>query len=223
MEKILVIDDNEYFLEGFADILDDYYKITSCSNSTSCLDYIGTDMYNAIVVDIHMPIWDGYSVIERIKSQPKYNGCPIILMSSDLNVAKKIKGLEIEVDDIIDKAMSPEEIIIRIKNKVEHFNENNSRSSLDIGNMTIHRSLYQVFIDGEEIPLTHNEMKILLCLVDENGSLIPREEVVKKVWPDKVVGDGTLNTHLSNLRKKIKNFSGKINCVRDAGVCILVD
>lgn len=221
MDKILLVDDHALFLEEMTIALSDYFKVDSTNSSLEAVDILSKNEFKAIVIDLHMPMIDGFSLIEKIRESSNYNGCPILLLSGSLNNDKKIQALRIEFDEVLSKSMSVDQIVIRLKNRIAHFKKHFTSAVYTIGNLKINREIYEVKINNETIPLTKNEIKILIQLVEKVGTVVTRKEIVNAIWPEKEIGEGALNTHISNIRKKIKGFDGAIRCIREKGVTIL--
>lgn len=221
MDKILLVDDHALFLEEMTGALSEFFEVKSTNSSLEAVDILGKDEFKAIVIDLHMPMIDGFSLIEKIREHSRYNGCPILLLSGSLNNDKKIQALRIEFDEVLSKSMSVDQIVVRIKNRIAHFKKHFTSAVYTIGNLKINREIYEVQVNSETISLTKNEIKILIHLAEKVGTIVPRDEIVSRIWPGKEIGEGALNTHISNLRKKINEFNGVIRCIREKGVTIL--
>lgn len=212
MKTLFILDDDKNQLDYLKDILSNDFIITTESNPIQALKWIETNFPDAMIIDIHMPIINGFDFIESMKSKNLKYLPKIFILSSDTRVETKIKGLSLGVKDFLWPDMSKEEIVIRIKNQLEE-NQN-----LKFKNIYIDKDNLIASIENEKLDLTLIEFKVLSYLIANQSRIPTREEIKSYTWPDMVVLDKTLNTHLTNLRNKLAPAQVEIKSIKGEGI-----
>ncbi len=113
---ILVVDDIPDTLAEISELLKDYYHVKVANNGEKALEIVAADhQLSLILLDIMMPGMDGYEVCQRLKADPKTQDIPVIFLSAKVEMADKIRGLELGAVDYISKPLSPPIALARIK------------------------------------------------------------------------------------------------------------
>lgn len=215
MNQILIIDDNLQQLDFLKNQLCDVFKIETFSNPIDALNMCKRNSFDAIVVDLHMPIINGVDFIKQFRTfNQEFKN--IFILSSDNSQNAKISALNLGAIDFLWPEMSREEIILRIKNQII-----NSNHILTYKNIKIDLKNLIVFINQEKIDTTLIEFKLLKSLTSYPNQVISRDDLKNSVWPGMVVLDKTLNTHLTNIRSKLANTNIEIKSVKNEGIILV--
>ncbi len=119
--KILLVDDDPDFLEATKLVLEsEAYEVITALNGDEGLQKAGTERPDLILLDIIMPVTDGFMVAERLKQDPKLSGIPVLMLTSFSERAAETsiavsRGLTLEAEDYIDKPVSPAELLKRVR------------------------------------------------------------------------------------------------------------
>lgn len=221
MKSILVLDDDVSQLNYMTKILGTEFKISTYNNSIEAYTSLKENHFDALIIDYHMPIINGLEFIKKIKNIKNFNSS-LFILSSDSSSDTKIQALNLGIKDFLWPQMNKEELVLRIKN---HLNFENSSSTnqlfkhyrdiqIDMNNMS-------ASIKGQKIELTLIEFKILSYLIGLATNIVDRQLLKKFTWPDCVVLDKTLNTHLSNLRIKLINSQVEIKSIKGEGIILI--
>lgn len=216
--KIVYFDDQPLNIVCYQEFLKDQFNIIGVSDSTSYLDVIKNEGPHLYLIDVHMPVMDGHTLGQKIQDHPLYNGCPIIYISGDETIENKIKSYQRGGADFISRHLSPEEVMIRIMNKVKFFVENSGYFQL--GNLDLDMKSLVVRINHEAIDLTLIELRLLAHVLRAYPQILTREILLQEIWQDDSVKPGTINTHLTHLKSKIQKWDHQIK-VREENVLIL--
>jgi|GEM_PF-1039613 len=120
-EKILIVDDIEINLEALAmNLMEKGYNVTKALSADEALKLLNTGLYNLIISDVMMPEMDGYTLVQKIRGQEKYHSVPVILLTAKTRLEDKRKGFEVGADDYIVKPFEIGELLLRIRNALEH-------------------------------------------------------------------------------------------------------
>lgn len=216
--KIAYFDDDVSNLKLYSNFLSNEFKLDLFHNPHSYKEAINGS-YSAILIDVYMPGMDGLELYDKIKSHPEYNQCPVLFISSDVSDEIKCKTLASGGADFIQRLMKEEEMLLRLKNRVKSFQEN--QNIFNLGSVKLNLSELKVYLNSKCVDVTLIELKILKVLIKSYPALITREELCKEVWPDQFVQSSTLNTHLSNLRGKFKDWEFEMSSVKMKGIQIV--
>lgn len=205
-EKILVVDDET----SISDIIEynlkkDGYETSAVHDGKQCLDIVNAENFDLIILDIMMPVMDGFSVLKEIR---KTSNIPIIILTAKEDEVDKILGLELGADDYVVKPFSIRELTARVKailrrRTVDAKNETNQISS---EGLEIDIERYEIKKNGEIIDLTLREFELLKFLAKNPGQVFSREELLDKVWDYEYYGDiRTVDVTVRRLREKIED------------------
>ena len=159
----------------------------------------------AILLDVMMPLKDGYEVCRSIRSK---SGVPIILITARGEDYNKIMGLDIGADDYIVKPFSPSEVMARLRAVLRRFEktgvDENKENILRINNMVVNLEEYSFMIDGKRVPLTKKEIETMWTLASNPNKVFTRDNLLDSLWGYDYYGDSrTVDSHIKRLRAKL--------------------
>lgn len=172
-----------------------------------------------IILDIMLDGEDGYEILSRLKASPKTANVPVIMVSAKTTEIDKVRGLDLGADDYISKPFGVLELIARIKAKL--------RKSTPVANVisykgiTINDDERTVTINGKVKELTLKQYELLKLLVSEPQKVLPRDDILDKVWGENYGETRTLDIHVGTLRKIIADSGAKIATIRGVGYKIV--
>lgn len=210
---LLYIDDQPQNIDSLKLLLADKFEVIGSSDPAKYDHLLTTHKPHAILLDVHMPQMDGYCLYTKIIEHPNFNDCPIIFISGDLSDENRIRSHSSGGVDFFNRDMRPDELVLRLLSRVKHFQQNAIR--LSVGNLTMDFEALKVFIDGKSVELTLLEMRILGALLRIHPGLIIKAEVIKKVWGEENVKPGTLNTHFSLIKPKLRAWDFEFKSKED--------
>lgn len=220
MNRILYIDDSVTNLEIFKEKFSHAFDINLSSNPTKIFNILQGSKFDAIILDIHMPILDGFEILEVLR-ESRFSNIPVLLYTSDELQVIRYKALASNACDIIYRTLTDKEIELRIKNKITLFKQKNKHEKhLKLNSLALNLETQVAFHNDINLNLTPIEFKILKTLIKNYPEKITRDQLVKKSWDQETVLDRTVNTHLTNLRNKLPEFEFAIESYRGTGVSI---
>lgn len=161
-----------------------------------------------VLLDIMMPKLDGFEVLRRIRKESKV---PAIMATAKVQDYDKILGLELGADDYVTKPYNPMEVVARIKAQLRR-NYDYGRESeekqetIHLFSLTLNLAEAVLLKNGQEIPLTGTELRILELLMKNPGRVYTKQQIFEYAWEDPYMGDdNTVMVHISNLRGKIED------------------
>lgn len=230
MEKtrmhVTIIDDNKDLLEVLSSSLGDTFSLDTFSLDTFSepekgLDFIRNNHTDAILLDLHIPGKDGFQVYEEVKKAK--SNLPILFLTGDSDLDSRVKGLEIGADDFLIKPVATEELIARVKNRISLSKRNvQNNKVIKFKDLSIDLDGHQVILTGQPVRLTPKEYQLLLVLAQNPNRVIHKDDLIQMLWKDVHVEVNNLDTHFSNLRRKLRPFSGHIKTLKNLGYVLRI-
>jgi two-component system alkaline phosphatase synthesis response regulator PhoP len=160
------------------------------------------------VLDIMMPGTDGLEVCRQLRSAPATATLPIVMLTAKAAEVDRILGLEIGADDYITKPFSPRELVARVRAVLRRAHGEDAPAPHEVferGRLRIDFDTYEVFIDGESVPLSLREFELLKFFVRHPHRVYDRLQLLDLVWGrDTFVEPRTVDVHIRRLRKRIE-------------------
>lgn len=218
---ITIVDDILENLELYDDLLSPTFEIKLIQRPMELMSYLENSATDLVLLDIHMPDINGFELYERLKN--KHPELPVIFLSSDPSEDALVKGLNLGADDFILKPVSLKELVARIKNRINHKRrQGTDQNQIIIDSFTLHCDMQMAEIEGEKVQLTPIEYKLIHLLAKSPNKIFSREYISKLLWPDVHVQNQNIDTHLSNLRKKLHPFSKNIKTIKSRGYILRI-
>ena len=222
--RLLVVEDEKKLNDLITKKLEkEYYGVDSCFDGEEAIRYVEGTEYDAIILDIMLPKFDGFEVIKRIRA--KKNKVPILLLTARDNIDDKVKGLDYGADDYLVKPFIFKELMARIRVLLRR-NSGNADNVVTIANLKVDLDAKTVFRDGVLIKLSGREYSILEYLIRNKGKILPRERIEDHIWNYEYEGGtNVIDVYIRYLRKKIDDsYTPKlIHTIRGLGYVLRVD
>lgn len=218
---IAYIDDSKSNLEALSHFLSSEFQVDCFLSCDEFLTKYPMRQYEAILVDLHMPKKNGFETYEAIVNHNDYNGCAVLIISSDDSVEARVKSFELGAVDFLNRSSSIEQIIARINSKIHFFKKH--RSIIEFENLRIDRTQLKVFLDRQELSMTFTEIKFLSHIISHFPKKISKEKMAKFIWGEAIVLDNTLYTHIFNLNSKLSTWPYEIRVLKGLGAIALVE
>lgn len=224
-QLILVIDDEA----GVRELLSDALKLAGFETATAADAMIAQTMLRSIkpdllIVDINMPLMDGFEFIERIRGNG--DNTPALMLSARGDRADITRGLTLGADDYVTKPFGLEELVLRVRAILRraHFTEA-TPTVLSCGPITLDEESHKVTFNEEVIDLSPTEFRLLHVLLESKGRVLSKTLLLDEVWGINFETETTVvDTYISYLRKKLHKdgFEG-IRTVRGVGFQLLLE
>ncbi len=204
-QLIMIIDDEA----GMRDLLADALKLAgfetaTASDGMNALTQLRTSKPDLLIVDINMPMMDGFELIERIRGNG--DNTPALMLSARGDRADITKGLTLGADDYMTKPLQGlEELVLRVKAILRRSQYTVSTpTNLSSGPITLDSDSHQVTFNGDVVELSPTEFRLLHVLLESKGRVLSKAYLLDEVWGITFESESTVvDTYISYLRKKL--------------------
>lgn len=211
--KILIVEDdidiNNLILKTLSK--KGYEVIQAFSGSEGSLR-LSMEDFDMVLLDLMLPGRSGEELIKDIREKIDI---PVIAISAKISLEDKVNVLNIGADDYITKPFELEEILARVNSQLRRYKKfekipKDNKNDYKFKDIVLKEESREVTVKGEHISLTAHEFDILSILIKNPDKVYSRESLYEQVWKSGYYGeDNTVNVHVSNIRKKIKQISSE--------------
>ena len=204
--KILVVDDDLDIIEILKYNLNNSgYFVKSANNGIKAIKKAKKFLPDIILMDVMMPEMTGIEACSEIRKIDQLRNTIIIFLSARSEDYTQISAYDAGADDYISKPVKPKILLKKISNIAKKIKlEKTNPKILDLGSLKINREEYIVVKNKNEIILPRKAFELLFLLASKPERVFKREEIMNHVWGTQVVvGDRTIDVHISKLREKI--------------------
>lgn len=204
--KILIVDDEKDVLEILEyNISRAGYNVFTAENGEIALSVVKKEQPHLIILDVMMPIMDGYDTCTEIRKLPNTKKTIVVFLSARNDDYSQIIGFEAGGDDYVTKPINPKVLLSRIKAllKRSSFFESDNEDILTYKSYTINKTEYTLYKDGKEINLPKKQFEILRLFFSRPNHVFSRDQIFETIWGnDVIVGSRTIDVHIRKIREK---------------------
>ena len=200
MTTILLVEDDAVLRDGLTELfVREGYQVIPAGNLRDAREKLTGDV-QAVVMDVGLPDGDGVSLCREWREAG--DSRPILFLTAKGEEFDVVRGLDNGGNDYVTKPFRMQELLSRVR--VLMRSAQPAKPAVSRGGFIVDRERMQVLKDGEALPLTLTEYKILAMLM-EHANVVPRERLLEVLWDDggKFIDDNTLSVHMSRLREKV--------------------
>ena len=216
MRLLVVEDDPDLNRQLVAAFTDAGYAVDTAKDGEEG-HYLGdTEPYDAIVLDIGLPVMDGVSVLEKWRRAGRKT--PVLILTARDRWSDKVAGFDAGADDYVSKPFHMEEVLARIRALVRR-SAGQASSEFVCGPLMLDTKSARVTVDGKAIKLTSLEFRLLSYLMLHKGRVVSRTELVEHLYDQDFDRDSnTIEVFVGRLRKKLG--VDLLRTIRGLGYCI---
>ena len=203
MTKIKIIEDDLSIASELKEILDrSGYLVEVTEDFSTILDQIKQEQPNLILLDINLPKINGAVLLQQIR---KESNVPVIMLTSKNSEVDEVLSMSYGADDYITKPYNPTILLLRIGAVLKRTERKTEKLSYYDLEVIPEKGILRQ--DKNEIILTKNEMIIFLYLLQKQGKIVTRDELMTDLWNnDEYINDNALTVNISRLRSKLKEI-----------------
>ena len=221
-KRILVVDDERDIVELLRyNLAKEGYDVATAHTGKEALEKVAS-LPDLILLDVMMPVMDGFETCKRLKSDPRTTSIPVLFLTASANEVDEVLGLELGAEDYIQKPISPRKLVARIKTALRRpVHASSEKSELPViksGRLEIDRAGITVRIGKKEVFFPRKEFEILALLAAHPGKVFSRDMLLQSIWgSDVVVIDRTIDVHIRKIREKLGDDASAIETIKGVG------
>ena len=219
MAVILVVDDEKKINDLISMNLEMVgHRAIQAFTSKEALEWNQRAELDLVLLDIMLPGEDGYSILEKLKSNQETRDIPVIMVTAKEAEYDKVRALDSGADDYITKPFGMMEFIARVKAVLRRAAKQAGKKEYTYKGLTIHVDRHQVFDRERAVELTLKEFELLRYLMENQGIVLSRDQILEKIWGYEYAGETrTVDVHIRTLRQKLGDSGFLIETVRGVG------
>jgi len=206
--KILLVDDDPDIRELMRlYIAAEGLEVIEAGNGKEAIELLNKGAVNLVVLDIMMPYMDGWELCREIRR--RYPDLPLLMVTAKGESADKVKGFHLGTDDYVVKPFDPVELTMRVKALLKRYRIASSQK-IQIHDIVIDRSTYEVYMQKETILLPPKEFELLFTLASYPSQIFTRAQLIELIWGIDYEGDErTIDVHIKRLRERFESAADR--------------
>ena len=211
-QRILVVDDEPDLLELIQVTLENSgFEVETATQGAEVFAALNGCPPDLMMLDLMLPDVNGKDLCKEIR---QFSTVPIIMVTAMIDEIDRLIGLELGADDYVCKPFSPKEVVARVK-AVLRRSEGDSNQGEIYDAFEVNDETYSIKLHGDRLDLTPVEFRLLKMFIQSPGRVFNRDQILDNIFEDgRIVLDRTVDTHVKNLRHKLKTASPEHDYVR---------
>ena len=216
MSTILIIEDDLEICKIIQEHLEKYnYRVYYTLKGSNAIELIKKTNPVLVILDLMLPFISGDEILKQIRT---FSDIPIIVVSAKSLTYTKIEILRLGADDYITKPFDLDELLARIEANLKRSQKDMPERLISLGNIKLNSTSKTVTVNDERVVLTAREYQILELMMNYPNKVFSKKNLYESIWQDAFACDNdVINTHISNLRKKLKSEGVRIETVWGMG------
>lgn len=221
--RLLIVDDDAELCSMLSEYLGPEGFITEAVGSgPAALERLGREAFDLVVLDVMLPELSGFEVLRRVRSLSRV---PVIMLTARGEEVDRVVGLEMGADDYLAKPFSPRELVARIRAVLRRMSGEGhpANGAVQWGPLRIDLRARRAEVNDHDLELTAAELRILELLVRADTKTVTRDELMTQALGRRLLPtDRSLDTHVSNLRRKLSKATSRVSVqsVRGTGYAL---
>ena len=199
------------------------FRVAEARDGEEAMLQIAEQMPDLVVLDWMLPLLSGIEVCRQLRRLPETRRLPIVMLTARGEEGDKLRGLDAGADDFVTKPFSPSELIARLRAVLRRSRPERDGETLQYQDLVMDLASHRVRRNGREVHLGPTEFRLLRHLMENQGRVFSREQLLDMVWGrDVYVEPRTVDVHIRRLRKAINadEETDLIRTVRAAGYAL---
>lgn len=212
--KVLVVEDDRKLSLFLQRVLEEEgFTVDRCARGDDALRHARSGLYDLMLLDWMLPEGDGLDVCRQLRREGR--SLLILMLTARGELSERVLGLESGADDYLQKPFEVDELVARIHALLRRAD---GHRRIELGPLAIDRVARRVSIEGVDVDLTQREFGLLLHLVQAQGKIVSRTELLVKVWATNFDPESNVvEVHMSRLREKLGAAAWVIDTIRGRG------
>ena len=218
-QQILIVEDEADIRELLRFNLErEGFSVLEAADGNEGLKLARQHMPDLMLLDVMLPGFDGFEVCRRLGAQSETANIPVLMLTARGEEMDRVVGLSLGADDYVVKPFSVRELMLRIRAVLRRGTRSSESPVLERHGIRLRPEAHTAEVQGEEMPLTATEFRLLEDLLRHAGAVRTREQLLNKVWGYSFEGYArTVDTHVRRLRATLGGAAAMLETVRGVG------
>lgn len=201
--QVLIIEDDKILSDTIKQCIKGKYQVEQAFDGQEGVLFANQDIYDVIILDLMMPIMNGYEVLVELRKQKITT--PVLILTAKDALEDKIRGFNSGADDYLVKPFEKEELIARIDAMIRRNNRSYFKNELEFEEIKLDLSSRKAFIKNQEITLQGKQFDMLEYLINYRDKIITKEQIFDKIWGfNSETTTNVVEVYASGIRKELK-------------------
>lgn len=203
--RVLIIEDDKILAKTIEQCIKNQYDVDHAYDGEEGILYAKQEIYDAIVLDIMMPIMNGYDVLNSLRNSKIHT--PVLILTAKDSISDKVKGFRSGADDYLVKPFNREELVVRLEALIRRSKGNYTENVIEYKNLVLDLNSRKAKADGKEVVLQGKQFDMLEYLINSKNTIITKEQIFDKIWGfNSETTTNVIEVYASGLRKELKKI-----------------
>lgn len=203
--NILIIEDEKILSNTIKQMLEKEYDVEQTFDGEEGELFALQDIYDVIILDLMLPIKDGYHVLENVRRKGIMT--PVLILTAKDSLEDKLKGFQNGADDYLTKPFAKEELKARIDVMIRRGNPNYYKKEINFKDLKLDIKNRRAYIKTEELVLQGKQFDMLEYLINYQNRIITKEQIFDKIWGfESETTTNVVEVYASGIRKELKKY-----------------
>ena len=216
--KVLIVEDDKVLAKTIEQILIPKYDIDHAYDGEEGLLYAKQCIYDIIILDIMMPVMNGYEMLAELRKEKIIT--PVLILTAKDGLDDKLKGFKIGADDYIVKPFNKDELLARIDAIIRRTTGNYGDNKLEFEGLVLDFNSRQVFVGDKEVILQGKQFDVLEYLINSKNTIVTKDQIFDNIWGfDSETSTNVIEAYTSGIRKELKKvgYDKHLKTIRGVG------
>ena len=203
--RILIVEDDKVLAKTVEQCIGNKYDVDHAYDGEEGILYAKQGIYDAIILDLMMPILDGYDVLNKLRNEKIFT--PVLILTAKDGINDKVKGFRYGADDYLVKPFNREELIVRLEALIRRANGNYAENIIEYKDLKLDLNSRTAAANGKEVVLQGKQFDMLEYLINSKNTIITKEQIFDKIWGfNSETTTNVIEVYASGLRKELKKI-----------------
>lgn len=203
--QVLIIEDDKILSDTIKQCIKGKYQVEQAYDGQEGVLYANQDIYDVIILDLMMPLMNGYEVLVELRKNKITT--PVLILTAKDALEDKIRGFNSGADDYLVKPFEKEELIARVDAMVRRNNRSYFKNELEFEGMKLDLGSRKAYINEQEITLQGKQFDMLEYLINYRDKIITKEQIFDKIWGfNSETTTNVVEVYASGIRKELKKY-----------------
>ena len=216
MYQILIAEDEPNLRRAVKEYFErDDFIVSEAADGGQALDMIETFEFDLVILDVMMPVADGFQVCKRLREK---SDIPVIFLTARIAEEDQLRGFSLKADDYVTKPFSLPVLKARTEALLSRYTGSEETHILQAQGILLDKSAMTVKVDGVAVDMPPKVYSLLVFLMENRGRILTREQILDRVWgEDSFIYDRAVDSTIKKLRKLLGSRSGYIHTIIKVG------